>query len=434
MNDREVVVTGVGLVTPLGTGVEQNWEKLKKRATGISPQRQDAVPNWLAYCGKVSDFELPSVPGSNAAQFKFLNRGARLGFAAAHQAMEQTLAGAQSVPVGRRALYVASGDFSKIGYEFFYPATREEATGKTRVRDWAQFNQNALTQVTPFFLLESIANNLFSFLSACYDFKGANTSLASLSPYGSQALDLAYRAIQSGAADVALAVGYGNWIDEIPVCELEGLGLLSRCDRAAESFRPFDRLRDGFIPAEGGAAVFLEAEELAKQRGRMVLAKIRGSGNCIEFSDGGGFSVPPRVTERSMRMALAASRCEVEELGFIIGHGSGTLKGDRSELRSLQALTASTTARIPVCALKAYTGHMGAASDITEIVLGIQAARDGMAPATLNFAEAEKEFSRLALAATHQPCTGDCFLSVSYGLGGQSSAVVVSVDRSFLAR
>ena len=150
-----------------------------------------------------------------------------------------------------------------------------------------------MDKVNPFFLLESISNNLFSFLSAALEFMGPNTSLASFSPSGAEALELACRRISAGQADVALAVGCCCWITEIPMYEMEGLGILSRCKHGPASFKPLDRARDGFIPAEGGAAVLVEDGERAIGPRRRILAEIKGNGNCIEPPAGKGLSVPP---------------------------------------------------------------------------------------------------------------------------------------------
>jgi 3-oxoacyl-[acyl-carrier-protein] synthase II len=139
------------------------------------------------------------------------------------------------------------------------------------------FNQSTVDKVNPFFLLESICNNLFSFLSAFYELMGSNTTLASHSPYGGNALELTSRSIAQGKADIGVAVGCGNWITEIPLYEMEGLGILSRCKEGIHSYRPFDRKRDGFIPGEGGAALFLEASEIAERRGAKVWGKVNGT-------------------------------------------------------------------------------------------------------------------------------------------------------------
>jgi 3-oxoacyl-[acyl-carrier-protein] synthase II len=371
---------------------------------------------------------LPDLTFPNlSAQMKFLNRGALLGFSAAFEAVSQAKIKLDRVPPRRRALFIASGDMTKVGYESFYPAFEESTDDGWRKLDPEKLNRATLSKVNPFFLLESIANNLFSFLSACYELRGPNTNLASLSPYGSQALELGYRSIQQGRADIALVVGYCNWITDIPFYELEGLGLLSKCQSGPSSFRPFDRMRDGFIPGEGGAAIFLESEELAQRRGAKALGQVRGCGNCIDFVDGSALGVAPQVTQRSLHMALEEAGCEIKDLAFVCGHGSATQKGDRSELRSIRALMEDENVAVPVCGMKSYSSHMGAASDLAEVIWGMKAVEQGLVPATLNFQEADKEFAGLGISGRHLPTSKGFLISSSYGMGGQSSAVVVGV-------
>ncbi len=428
MNAPEVVVTGAGLTSPLGAGVEANWRGVKASRTGIEHFPRTGLPNCFQYFGKVRELSLPVVSSrSLAAQMKFLSRGARLGFLAAREATEGAGVDLAAIAPGRRALYIASGDYSKAGFEFLYPATREATGGKWDAADYEVLNHAALTCVNPFFLLESIQNNLFSFLSAFYDFKGPNTSLASLSPCGNQGLELAFRSIQQGRSDVALAVGYGHWITEIPIFDLEGLGLISKCRAGAASFRPFDRSRDGFIPGEGGAALFLENAELAGRRGAKVMATIKGSASGVEPSAYGSLGVVDRVGQRCMRKALEDACRDIGELAFVSAHGSATRKGDRAELLSCAELLAGHEAHVPICGMKSYTGHMGAASDLAEIIFGIKAVEEEIVPGTLNLTKGDGEFSHLNLSGRHQRCLKRNFLSTSYGLGGQASAIVVTV-------
>jgi len=428
MSEREVVITGTGLTTPIGKNSEENCDSLQSLKTGILNNRSDDLPAFLHYTGKVSRYDLPQdIPPKQLGQMKFLNRGATLGFCAAHEAVSSAKSFIRDIPPGRRALYVASGDHTKIGYDFMYPAIRDSVDSHWSNLDQRKLNESALNKVNPFFLLESLSNNLFSFLSAVIEFMGPNTSLASLSPCGGNALELAYRSIKQNNADAALAVGYGNWITEIPLYELEGLGILSKCRQGAGSYRPFDRNRDGFIPGEGGAAIFLEAADSAAKRGANILGKLKGFGNCIEFSSSHTMGVSEMVTKNNIASLLSETGTGIHDLSFIIPHGSGTRKGDASELRSLTAIFNDQKADVPLCGLKSYTGHMGAASDITEIIFGIYAARNKMVPATLNFGEADKDFSHLKISGAHQACKNDTFLSISYGVGGQSSSVIVEV-------
>ncbi len=426
--EREVVVTGMGLMTPLGIGVEENWENVKALKTGIGHYPWDGVPGFLQYLGRVGEFEMKTeIPHVLSGQMRFLNRASLLGFAAAREAVSLSGMNVRDIAPRRRALYIASGDTTKAGYESLYPAVKDGTHGEWQEMNFETLNQSTLEKANPFYLLELLSNNLFSYLSAFYEFMGPNTTLASHSPNGGSALELACRNIQQGTADIAIAVGCGNWITEIPLFEMEGLGILSRCRFGIHSYKPFDRKRDGFIPGEGGAALVLEALEAAEQRGARVWAKIKGFGNCVEFSIDQSITVPPQVNTRSTTLALEAAGCDLSDLAYICPHGSGSKKGDRSELNSIRRVWGPRSQDIPICGMKSYTGHLGAASDVAEVILGIKSTADRMVPATLNFEEADPDFTDLRIKGTPQYCDRHHFLSVSYGMGGQSSSVVVEV-------
>jgi len=428
MEERDVVITGMGLVTPLGKGCEQNWEMVSAGKTGICHYPAEGLPSSMQYFAKAKDASLPQdLPPKLTGQMKFLNRGAMLGFLASFEAVSKAAFPFEQAPPGRRALFIASGDFTKVGYDYMYPAVKEAV--KRGGMDFGRLNAAALDKVNPFFLLESLQNNLFSFLSAYLEFMGPNTSLASLSPCGGQTIELGYRTIRQDKADIAVAVGYGSWINEMALYELDTLSLISRCREGERSFRPFDRHRDGFIPGEGGAALFLEAYGPAKRRGANILGIIKGVANYNEFVPGKGFSVPKKVSKRGMELALADAGCTVGDLCFITPHASGTRRGDRSELASVADIFEAGKAAVPLCAIKPYTGHLGAASDIGEIIIAMDAAGKGIVPATPNFEEPDKEFSALKISGGQQSCAGNTIMSVSYGLGGQSSTVVVQVEK-----
>jgi 3-oxoacyl-[acyl-carrier-protein] synthase II len=428
MPTREVVITGMGLVSPLGLNATANWENLKEQRTGIGHFPGDNRPPFAQYLGKVNGFIAPSdIPGKLSSQVRFLSRGSLLGLGAAQEAMAHAAPDLNQIPPGRRALYLASGDLTQVGYTFMYPAIAESTSRRFEHIDPDRLNQATLDRVNPFFLLESIANNLFSFLSAYLAFMGTNTSVASLSPCGAQALELAARSIQDGHADIAMAVGCGCWIADVPLLEMDGLGLLSRCRHGAASFRPLDRRRDGFIAGEGAAALLLETADNARRRDASICAILPGFGNAMASNDSDGWGVPQRVSEHSMRMAMEESGCDLNDLAFWCPHGSGTLKGDRSELSSIQTIVSDSFEPPAVSALKSYTGHMAAASDLAEVILGIRALTNNLVPGTLNFQATDAEFAELRIAADHQWTSRRHFISTSYGLMGQSSSLVVHV-------
>jgi len=429
MSNREVVITGVGLTAPLGRSVEENWNNIKAMKSGIVHEPREGLPDFLQYMGRTDRHELPKdISPRQEGQMKFLNRGAIFGFCSAWEAISEIIENISDIAPGRRALYIAAGDFTKIGSEFMYPAIRDSVDDHWQNTDQQKLNISMLNKVNPFFLLESLNNNLFSFLSAFIEFMGPNTSLASLSPCGGNAMELAYRSIKLGNADLAMAVGYGSWINEVVLYELEGLGILSKCRSGIGSYKPFDRNRDGFITGEGGAAVLLEDSEKAAERGAKIYGTIRGFGNCMESATDNKMGVPDTVSKRNIMSTLKEAGCSAGDLAFIVPHGSGTSKGDRSELRSVKHVLENDSANIPVSGLKPYTGHMGAASDIAEVIIGIKAVGAKTVPATLNFEKTEKEFVDLKISGSSQPCEKNRFLSVSYGVGGQSSSVIVEVS------
>jgi 3-oxoacyl-[acyl-carrier-protein] synthase II len=348
---------------------------------------------------------------------------------AANEAVFDSRVDLSSIPSERKGLFLGSGDLTKVGNEDLIPATREGSSGTFRDIDYRTLNVSCLNKVPPFYLLESLHNNLFSFLSAHFDIRGANASLASLSPCGAQALELAVRSVRLGRADTIIVVGCGSWISPLPLFELNTLGLLSACRQGASSFRPFDRKRDGFIPGEGGAAMVLEPVSRAKDRGARIYGVFKGTGSRIGFEHSGGLGTPEKIAEHCVRRALEAADLRMDKLGFVLPHGNATRRGDASEMASLLYLTGKDSSFLPpLCGLKPYTGHMGAASDIGEIIIGILTAGEDFVPGTLSFQGTDPGFSCLAIGSSPQRTRGNVFLSVSCGMGGQSSALVVEAQ------
>lgn len=432
MDGQTVAITGMGLITALGRGVGANWAAVEAGRTSLAPATDPDKPAWLQCFARIEGAALPEdLPVKLLSQSKFLNRGGVLAVLAALEAVAQA-APPESIPPGERCIYVATGDHTQVGYEFLYPATKEASGGRWLEADAEKLNKATIEKVTPFFLLEALNNNPFSFLTALFNFMGPGTSIASLSPCGAQALEMCARNVRHGRAKVALAVGSGSWLNEITLYELANLGLLSKARRGPASFRPFDRRRDGFLPGEGAAALVLEPLEQARERGAAVLGLVCGVGASTDTAP--GLALPDRVAARSLADALADAGWTAADLGFVCPHGSGTAKGDRAELRGVAATLGDRRAGVPVCALKPYTGHMGAASDLAEVILGVRAAAAGVVPGTLHFESADPEFDDMKISAGSQPCGRPRLLSVSYGLGGQSSAVAVEACPEAAAR
>ena len=158
MPDREVAITGMGLVTPLGNGVHDNWEKILESKTGIVQTPDSDFPKPFQCLGKVGELDIPEdIPPKVFNQMKFLNRGSLLGYAAAYEAMSQSKINTSRISAGRRALYIATGNFTNVGCEFMYPATKDGSEGKWKEVNFEKLNRATLDKVNPFFLLVTIS-------------------------------------------------------------------------------------------------------------------------------------------------------------------------------------------------------------------------------------------------------------------------------------
>ncbi|MBP7864591.1 MAG: hypothetical protein KA419_01470 [Acidobacteria bacterium] len=420
-----VAVTGTGLVTALGPDVAGNAAGVVAGRTGLAADLPGVLPPWAGCVGRVPGVGIPEdLPPRQRAQAKFLNRGGTLAYLGAREAMAGA-PDAAAVPPHRRSLYAATGDHSSAGCEFLHEACREASGGRFDRLDPAALNQALLEKVNPFFLLESIHNNPFSFLTAAFACMGPGTSLAAHSPAGGNALELAFRTVRAGRADLALVSASGSWIDPVTLYELDRLGLLSAAREGSRSFRPFDARRDGFLAGEGAAGLLLEPEPAARARGAEILALMEGVGNAVDGSE--NLAPSARGLREAVAQALDDAGCTAADLGLVVAHGSGTVRGDAAELEALLELLGERAPAVPVAAFKPFTGHMGAASDVAEVILGIHCLRDRHAPGIPGFRRAPRGFEALALSAAPRPVSLPRLLSVGCGLGGQVSAVVVAL-------
>lgn len=421
MEIKHPLITGIGLTTPLGIGSDKNLSAIKNGISGVSRFRENDFRG-LVHLEKYLD-----IPSHLTGQFKFLNRGGILGLVSAIEAM--SMVDYQKIPPDERGLFLATGDLTNVGCEFLYPTTKNFLLSRFTDINFDKFNKTALNKVNPFFLLDSIANNPFSFISAYFETMGDNTSIASLSPCGSLALDLAVRSITQKRSRLSLVIGSTSWTNDISIFEMRGLGLLSRCKSGESSFRPFDKKRDGFIPSEGASALILEHPDNALKNGHKIFGRIINTHSTCEMTEKKGISVSPNMTYRAMKDCIEGAGLSLKDIAFICAHGSGSKKGDSSEMTSLLMLFHDYNHVVPVCGLKPYTGHMGAASDIFDIAIGIYSLRQGFIPKTPNFNHSEERFSAIPFTTSNIETSKDIFMTISNGLGGQSVSSIIQVVR-----
>jgi len=416
---RRVVVTGLGLVTPLGNGVKPTWERLINGESGI--RRIDTF-NTDALTSKVAGL-LPL--GNEAGQFNFddyipakerrrMDDFIVYGIAAAEEALKDSgWAPETEEQFEMTGVMIGSG---VGGLPRIYEASvtlREEGPRK----------------ISPFFIPSCLINLVSGQVSIRHGFKGPNHAVVTACSTGAHAIGDAARMIQWGDADVMLAGGAEASVCEIGVAGFGALRALSTNfnDDPTKASRPWDQSRDGFVIGEGAGIVVLEEYEHAKKRGAKIYAEIIGygmSGDAHHITapaeDGnGGF--------RSMRNALRRAGITPQDLGYVNAHGTSTPVGDMIELNAINRLFEGKTENLSMSSTKSAIGHLLGAAGGVEAIFSILALRDGILPPTLNLDNPSEGCEKIDLIP-HKAKEKKIryVMSNSFGFGGTNATLVMA--------
>jgi 3-oxoacyl-[acyl-carrier-protein] synthase II len=408
---RRVVVTGVGLVSPLGVGNRENWDALTAGRSGLGPiTRFDASRFACRIAGEVKGFD-PSLY-IEKKEIKKMDIFIHYAMAAAHFAMEDS-----GVPVTdqnreRFAVVVGSG----IGGLPIIEETQRkyvENGGNPRV-------------ISPFFITGLIVNEAGGNISIKYGMKGPNLATVTACTTGAHAVGEAYRMIQYGDADAAIAGGTESVITPLAVGGFGVMKALStRNDDPVGASRPWDRDRDGFVIAEGAGLVVLEEMEAAKKRGARIYAELAGygmSGDAYHIAapseDGDG---PARV----MRNCLADAGMNPEEIGYINAHGTSTPLGDKAETLAIKRVFGDHARRLAVSSTKSMTGHLLGAAGGLETAICALALHEGVLPPTINYQNPDPECDLDYVPNTARKASPNAVLSNSFGFGGTNGCLIL---------
>jgi 3-oxoacyl-[acyl-carrier-protein] synthase II len=369
MLERRVVVTGVGLVTPLGIGVEKNWEALMAGRSGVGPiTRFDASEFPARVAGEVTDFNPED--WIEKRDIKKMDPFIQYAVASADQAMKQsgfkvTEENADMVGV---LVGVGIGGLCTIEeYHKIYMAT-------------------GLRHVTPFFIPKLIGNLAPGQISIRYGARGANLTTTSACASGSHAIGEAYRMIRLGYLDAAITGGSEAAITSLGVGGFVAMRALStRSNDAPEkASRPFDKNRDGFVMAEGSAAMILEERDAAIARGANILAEVCGYAANSDAYHITSPSPEGRGAAKCMRMCLEDSDLDPNEVDYINAHGTSTEQGDVAETQAVKHVFGERAAKVAISSTKSMTGHTLGAAGAIESVYTVLAIERGMLPPTIN--------------------------------------------------
>jgi 3-oxoacyl-[acyl-carrier-protein] synthase II len=404
---RRVVVTGLGLITPLGTGVEKNWTALMAGRSGIGPiTRFEASDFPTRIAGEVSDF----VPEDyiERREIKKMDPFIQYAVAASQQAMDQAALKIPAETADRYGTIVGVGMGGLLSIEQFHTL----------------YLESRLRRVSPFFIAKVIPNLAAGQISIRYGARGVNYTPASACASGATAVGEAFRNIRHGYQDAVIAGG-----TEAPLCGL-GIGgfiamraLSTRNDVPERASRPFDRRRDGFVVAEGAGILVLEALEHAEARGARILGEMIGYGaNADAFH----ITAPAPEGEgalRCMQQALGDAGLEPTDVDYINAHGTATQYNDASETQAIKRVFGEHAARLAVSSTKSMIGHtLGAAGGI-EAVYTLLALDRGRLPPTINYEEPDPACDLDYVPNVARDTTAEVALSNSFGFGGANACL-----------
>ena len=405
---RRVVVTGMGLITPCGIGVDATWDALVHGRGGIAPITLfDASMMQTRFAGEVKDWRPED--HLDRKQARRMDRYQQFALAAAEMAMRDS-GYAVSESTAERAAVVVGSCVGGL-------ASAEEATMAAR--------PSSPGVVSPFFILNVLINMAASHISIRFGFKGPNWSTNSACATSAHALGEAMRLIQRGDADVAIAGGAEAPIGFMCIAGFNAIRALStRNDDPARASRPFDADRDGFVLGEGAAILVLEELSHARARGARIHAELAGFGAT---SDAFHMTAPGPEHEgaqRCMRLALADAQLEPTEIDYVNAHGTATPIGDIAEATAIERTFGEHARRLPISSTKSMTGHLTGAAGAAEAIISILAMQRDLIPPTINLERIDPAITLDCVPNVARRATLQAVMSNSFGFGGTNASLV----------
>ncbi len=415
----EVVITGVGVISPIGIGSEAFWDSLLAGRSGIRPlsfaQGTD-LP--VQFGGEVQDFEGKKYVKPRKS-IKLMSREIQIGYAATMMAMEDAGLKQGDVDPDRLGGVLGAEMFNCELEELAAAYRKCVVDGEIRAELWGE---GAMSDLYPLWMLKYLPNMVACHAAIALDARGPNNTITLDEVSGLLSLIEAVCIIQRGAADVMFAGGTGTRVNLTRMLYRGDHDWSHRSDDPAAACRPFDAMRDGGVVGEGAAAFVLERREFAEARGVKPLARIRGFGRSYQTIAKMGAPVPEAIS-RSINAALQSAQIEPSQLGHVNAHGASTLAQDRAEAQAIR----QTLGEVPVTAPKSFFGCLSAAASATELAVSVLATEKGTVPHTLNYQYPDPECPINVIR--DQPLRPDSSAAMILSQAEMGQAVAVVIDQ-----
>lgn len=409
VEQRRVVVTGLGMVTPLGTGVEKNWQSIEAGHSGITPITRFSNLEFFAtrIAGQVRDFHPEDF--IEPKDIKKMDLVIQYSVAAAAMAMQDS--GFKIAPheAERVGVVIGMGLCGIETIEYYHRAYLEGGPRK----------------ISPFFIPKSISNLAPGQIAIRYGAEGVNFALSSACASGGHAIGEAFRLIRHGLQDAVIAGGAEAPITPLGVGGFNAMKALStRNDEPERASRPFDKDRDGFVMAEGSGVLLLEDRAMAIERGAKIYAEVIGYG---ANGDAHHITAPAPAGERAARcmaLALKDAGLDADAVDYINAHGSSTEYNDVNETQAIKRVFGERAYKIPVSSTKSMTGHLLGAAGAVEGIYSILALYHGVIPPTTNYETPDPQCDLDYVPKQPRKAEIKVALSNSFGFGGTNASVI----------
>ncbi|MCL4457796.1 MAG: beta-ketoacyl-ACP synthase II [Nitrospirae bacterium] len=407
MNKR-VVVTGLGLVTPLGIGVESSWKSALEGKSGIVPITQfDASQMPVRIAGEVKDFD-PALY-IEAKEIKKMDRFIHLAMAAATMAMEDSGLKITDENAEMVGVIIGAGMGGLPAIEHYHKIYLEKG----------------YRRISPFFIPMLIINLASGNVSIKFGAKGPNSAAVTACATGSHSIGDAFRLIQRGEADAMIAGGTESVITPLGVGGFAVMKALStRNDEPEKASRPFDNGRDGFVMGEGSGVIILEGLDNALRRGAKIYAEIIGYGMS---SDAYHITTPAPEGEgaaRCMKASLKDAGIEPEKVDYINAHGTSTKYGDELETAAIKKVFGENAYKLCVSSTKSMTGHLLGAAGGVEAIFSILSIHNSVVPPTINLENPDPECDLDYAPNKAKQMDVEYAMSNSFGFGGTNACLI----------
>lgn len=421
---RRVVVTGIGMVNPMGHDPQTVWSGLREGHSGVAPTTLfDASGFPTKISAEVKGWDL-AVAGERPEDWKNVGRHTQFAVGAAKQAIADSGVAETLSDPRRFGVYLGSGEGNQDFDTFSRMMMAALADG---TYDVAKFVAAGLEMLDPSKELEQEPNMPAAHLASLFDAQGPNFNCLTACAASSQAVGEATEIIRRGEADVMLAGGTHSMIHPFGVTGFNLLTALSESnDEPTRASRPFDLKRNGFVLGEGSAMVILEEFDAARRRGATIYGEVIGYGttaDAFRITD-----IPPdgHGGIAAMRMAIADAGLEPTQIGYVNAHGTSTRVNDKVETKACHEVFGELAPKVPVSSTKSMMGHLIAAAGVTEMIVCLLAMRDSVLPPTINYENPDPECDLDYVPNEARDAEIRYSLNNSFGFGGQNVTLCLS--------